>query len=56
MASLIPSFEFQDEDGKPVKSPADPAWKYTVIGSAIRMVKDGKPQRLIDGKWQDIAK
>lgn len=53
---MIPRFEYQDEDGNPVKNAADPAWKYTIVNGQVRTQKDGPAQRLVDGKWVDIEK
>jgi len=51
---MIPTFEYQDADGNPVKSTSDPNWKYTIINGTVRTVKDGDPQQLVAGVWRNI--
>lgn len=51
---MIPTFEYQDAQGNPVSSSADPAWKYTVINGGVRTVKGGTPEHLVNGKWTPI--
>ena len=56
MNAMIPSFEFQDQNGNPVPSTADPAWKYTVINRSLRTVKNAPPQQLLNGVWVEIPR
>ena len=56
MNIMIPTFEYLDAQGTPVASTADPAWKYTVINGSLRIVRDGVPEKLVNGAWIDIPK
>ena len=53
MNNGIIKIQYLDAQGKPVGSPAEA--KYTVVNGVFRTVSGGKPQKLVGGKWVEVA-